>query len=467
MRKKELIAQFEETLRRVEVEAELRESAFMRSLKDEQDGWAALGSQTKRNRTWEDVKSNLEECFRAWSVNPLAKSYVDYQRYFVIGKGTQVAPGEGEGDDAGERIQAFLDLNEWSLLEKQLCEELARDGEVFVRFHDKNIHEIKSTVSRITLVDPLEIEAIDCEELNEPKRYRRVYTALGEMDDNGSQKTESKAEWIDASDIIHIKVNTSHNELRGRSDILVMLPSLKILRSWVKDMARRNYLLGSFVWDVECTGGVKPSSVTGAYPTAPLPGSIIAHGPNEKWSAITPRPGNYEAVAGQRALKLEFCAGAKLPESWFGDTGESNLATTKALSMPSLKAFIDRQDVLVYYFQKIISRGANVETVEVTFPEVVVEEAAAKAQALLNLAQAIAILSEQGLLGRESAYELVRQQVESLDAWSDDESGMGEKQRIEMEDQADTQAIAQGSKPGVVPRPSLEGELAAGPGLPA
>lgn len=445
MRKKELankITHLEESLERQAVEYELAESAFMRQLKDEQKGWASLGSATKRNRTWADVEDNLKECYTAWAVNPIAKSYCDYMRYFVIGKGTQITTEDG--DSATEQIKYFTELNEWDILEKQICEELSRDGEVFVRFHDMNKLEMQASVSRITLIDPLEVQAIDCPEVGNPKRYRRVYSKLGDMDDSGNQTSETVSEWIPASEIIHIKVNTSYNELRGRSDLLVVLPWLKQLKAWIDNMSRRNYFMAAFNWFVKCSGGVKPSDITAKYPTGPAQGTTLAHTPNEEWTASVPDMKWADTTNGARAIKLIVMAGYKMPESWFGDTGESNLATTQALSMPTLRAFLDRQDVLKYYFSEIIKRGARVEDVEVEFPEIVTEEARAKATALNNLSQAILNFQTADIASKESLFGILSQFVDSLDSWTDDESGVGEKTKIEKEEQEESLATAQG-----------------------
>lgn len=464
MRKKDLEAKLEalaEQMETAEVQAELRESAFMRTLSDENKGWASLdASATKRNRSWSDVEKNLKDAYEAWCVNPLAKSYVDYMRYFVIGKGTQVETDDG--DDAVARIEAFTDWCEWSVLEKAICEELSRDGEVFIRFHEgANKYEVESELASLSLVDPMEIQAIDMPEIGKPVKYLRVYTRFDEMDDNGTARTESVREWIPAEQIHHIKINCSHNETRGRSDLLVVLPLLKQLRRWIEDMSRRNYYTGAFNWDVECSGGIKPSAVTAKYPSGPTPGTIIAHTPAEKWTPVSPDMKWTDSAAGAREIKLEIMAGYKEPESWYGDTGESNLATTQALAMPTLKAFTDRQDFLKYHFEQIISRGAKVENVEVSFPELVAEEADKKAQALLALSQAILNLQQAGVLSRESAYEIVREMVEKLDAWSDDQSGVGEKAKIETEEAEETDAAIAGrvigSQPSVV-----RAEVAAG-----
>ena len=448
MRKREL-AEEVERLNRESVSQEIQMSelnAYMQSLKDENDGWSKTGSASKRNRTWDDVRDNLEQCFVAWSTNPLAKSYCDYMRYFVIGKGTQI---EVDGDDAAnERIRTFCELNDWSLMEKQITEELSRDGEVFVRYHDINRNELEATVATVSLVDPLEVPAIDCPVVNRPVRYRRTYVELGEMADDGKQTHETKAEWLDADEITHIKINTSYNEIRGRSDLLVILPWLWQLKRWMADMSRRNYNIGSFNWDVTCKGGVKPSAVTARYPNGPMPGSTIAHGENEVWSAIAPDLHWADTTEGARAIKLMVMSGYKMPESWFGDTGESNLSTTKALAMPTVRAFVDRQDTLKFYFEQIIERGARVEDVTVTFPEVEVEEAKAKADALLSLGKAFQLLQDTGLLSRESAYKVLQQYMDTLDNWDEDESGAGEKQKIETEDQEETLNVTQGRDMG-------------------
>ncbi len=454
MRKKDLAliqqmeADFKEQLSSVETSHEIAlvsaTTAFQRALATENEGWSSLdASAAKRNRTWQDVENNLKEAYQAWCVNPIAKSFCDYMRYFVVGKGTTITADEDvEGEDATARIKMFTDLNDWSILEKKICEELSRDGEVFVRFHDLNRNDMQTTVSSISLVDPLEIQDIQASDVNNPEKYKRVYSEV--IWENDSSTSENTVDWIDGDEIHHIKINTSHNELRGRSDLLVVLPWLRQLKRWIDDMSRRNYMTGAFVWDVLVKGATTASSVTARYPTGPMPGSIIAHGENETWTPNAPDLHWADSTEGARAIKLLVMAGYKMPESWFGDTGESNLATTKALSMPTMRAFIDRQDFLKYHFEKIISKGARVECVEVSFPEIVADEAKEKAEALAYLAKAFLDLQSAGLLSRESAYSMLQKFVDELDEWSDDESGPGEKKKIEAEDADEALSIAQG-----------------------
>lgn len=448
MRKKQLEAKLNELREQVERSAVMREiSDFQRQLRDEQTSghWVSLdAAATKRNRDWSAVKDNLEEVFAAWCVNPLAKSYVDYQRYFVIGKGTQVKVPDEEGEDAGERVKNFLKLNEWEMLEKKMCEELSRDGELFVRFHGKNKFGFETDVHLISLIDPLEITAIDAPDPLKPDRYRRQYEKVGPMNDDGSCDKQTVTEWIDASEIIHVKVNTSHNELRGRSDLLVVLPWLRKLKAWIDDMARRNFWINAFVWDVVVKGNIQPSDVS---PNAPMPGSVITHSEDEMWTPNAPQMHWADTSAGARAIKLLVMAGYKLPESWFGDTGESNLATTRALTLPSMRAFIDRQDYLKFYFEQIIKKGAGVENVNISFPEIAPEEAKDKASALKLLSEALTNITAGGLMSDETAYGLIQQFADGLDNWSDDESGVvGEKTRIQKEEAEGAEAAAIGRK---------------------
>jgi len=455
MRKRELeseVTRLSEAVRRAETQYAMAESNWRQDHYDtlRDAGWSSLDSSaTKRNRTWKDIEKNLKDCFEAWCVNPLAKSFCDYMRYFVVGQGSKVVTEDGE--DAENRIRAFMDLNDWPILEKKICEELSRDGEVFVRFHTRNLLDIKSSVAAISLIDPLEIRAVKARDVDKPEGYLRIWNQITDYDDNGNPTTESETGWIDASEIIHIKVNTSHNEQRGRSDLLVVLPWLRQLRSWLDDMARRNFYINSINWDVTVKPPITPAQVTAAYPNGLPPGSVIAHTESEVWKPMTPDMRWADSTNGMRAIKLIVMAGYKMPESWYGDTGESNLATTQALTMPTLRAFVDRQDLLKHYWEKIFVKGCGVEDITVQFPEIVSEEMGQKATALNNLSQAVLNFQTAGLMSRETAHEVLQAFLPELDAWQDDESGLGEKRKVELEDVEDNLAYSQGRKAERVP----------------
>jgi hypothetical protein len=206
-------------------------------------------------------------------------------------------------------------------------------------------------------------------------------------------------------------------------------------------------MIGAFNWDVTVRPPLTPSTVKAAHGSAPMPGSTIYHTEAEEWNILSPDMKFNDSSEGARTIKLMAMGGFKMPESWFGDTGESNLATTKALSLPTMRAFIDRQDLLTYYFERVIKKGANLENVDIQFPEVVAEEAERKATALKLLSEALNNLEIAGLVSRESAYRIVQKYVDELDDWADDDSGVGEKQRIDLETAEDTLATAQGRRP--------------------
>ncbi len=455
MRRKALeaeIARLAEAVRSEETRHAIAESTWKQDHYDalKNEGWSSLDSSaTKRNRTWTDIEKNLKDCYEAWCVNPLAKSYCDYMRFFVVGQGSKILTEDGE--EAEQRISAFVDLNDWPVLEKKICEELSRDGEVFVRFHTKNKLDMESAVAAITIIDPLEIKAIKARDVDKPESYLRAWNQIEDYDDLGNPSVKAESGWIDAGEIIHIKINTSHNELRGRSDILVVLPWLRQLRSWLDDMARRNFYINSINWEVTVKPPITPAQVTAKYPNGLPPGSVIAHTESEKWAPMTPDMKWADSTNGMRAIKLLVMAGYKMPESWFGDTGESNLATTQALAMPTLRAFVDRQDLLAYYWEKIFVKGCGVEDITVQFPEIVSEEMLQKAQALSALSQAFLNFQTTGNLSRETAYEILCSFIPELDSWMDDESGLGERRKIELEDMEDTVAQSQGRKPAYAP----------------
>jgi hypothetical protein len=221
-------------------------------------------------------------------------------------------------------------------------------------------------------------------------------------------------------------------------------------KAWLTDMARRNYFSGAVNWDVEVSGGIKPSDVSTKYPTGPMPGTVVVHGEGEKWTFNAPDMKYADASQGARTLKLMICALFKMPESWFGDTGESNLATTAALAMPTLKAFTDKQDLFQTHFERIISRGANVEDVKVEFPELDVEESSTKAQALFQLSQALTNLDAMGLISQETAYGILRGFDEDLPEWDE------EKQKVEGEDAESVARVAAGQSTSRPPRPRME-----------
>ncbi len=480
--------------RREELEAlsrtveELREELSLASLRSEDRGWvdvSALG--TDRELASWDHRELIRECYRAYLVSPLAKRFVRYVTFFTLGKGVQLVAEE-------EAVQAVLDgfwkdeRNRMAQLVREASDWLTIAGEAFFKLDYDQITAHTTT----WLIDPGEITGIiyDEDDASTPTAYVRSYqrqTGEAQVGPGGtvSVQREEHIEVLPATDpetglpsIVHLKVG-GLNSSRGISELLDMLPWLKKYERWLNDRVVINAGRALFSYDVTLEGASAEeiqaylNSLSGKRVASGAAGdgryadfgssrtmrsgSIRVHSDRVKWDTISPDVSSADAREDGRALKHMIACSAGLPEHWFGDTGSTNLATAKALDLPTLRQFEDRQVVMAEALRLVLRSAVQLQRMygsilppipaegedeyndsfQVIFPELDTSDASDKAQAFSNVSKAVAELVALGLISKGTALEVLRRQEPVIRSW---EGEGGEKERLDEEALAASQS---------------------------
>lgn len=292
-----------------------------------------------REWTWTERMDVLERAHQAWERNPLAKTGVSWTTRFAIGKGGTMTYKAAEVKEVLEEFIAEP-MNSFAAYEREFCDVLQVDGEIWVRFF-KN--EQGRTV--IIPIRPWHIQWITSSPDNykEVKSYHYVYLIYTDSP-GGAQIGITD---LPVDEVHMVAVNRLSYEMRGRPDLFAILPWLKAYRDWLEERARLNRRK-SVLYHVKVknaqTGQV--TAMQSKFRQPPAPGSIIVTNDNVEWIVLSAEIRAGEAAEDGRQIKLMAVAGMQLPEFYFADGANANLASATAQQLPALRKFTDYQDIL-------------------------------------------------------------------------------------------------------------------------
>lgn len=280
--------------------------------------------------TREQVLSN---CHAAYQRNPLAKAAVDYTGGFVCGDGFNITY---HSKAVEELVETFIENNALrSRREKEWLRDLQVDGEIVARL------EGEGADMAVIPLRPWELTDIDT------KNGKPTAFAFNFRDANGGMLTEPEV--IPADDILFVPINKHAYELRGRPELFVVLPWLRAHKEWLEDRARQNYWRNALLWWVKVTTNLPAAvaSVLARWKKPPTPGSVYVGGPSEEIVAVNNPVGASDAGEDGRQMKLNIAAGFRLPEYFFADGANANLASSTSQELPALTKFVDFQQIMI------------------------------------------------------------------------------------------------------------------------
>jgi hypothetical protein len=153
-------------------------------------------------------------------------------------------------------------------------------------------------------------------------------------------------------------VNKVSNAKRGKSDLATLLPWLRRYKDWLIDRVRINKYKAAFLWEITLAGADKRTITQKMqeYSRPPEPGTIVVHNESEKWEAVQPHIDAGDAEPDGRAIKLMVAMSAGIPEHYLADGQNSNRATASEMSLPTIKKYKRRQDLMAYILRMILNR---------------------------------------------------------------------------------------------------------------
>lgn len=245
----------------------------------------------------------LKRCHQVWERNPLAHTAVAYTRRYAVGKGMKVSY---KSIEVKEILENFLKENHVDTVEKEVCDALQLDGEIFFRFF------VKNGKTRLTTVEPWLVKDIHYSNGN-PETY--------ELTDG---------ELLSEKDVLHVPINKMSYEKRGRPELFRVLPWLKAYRDWLENRARRNrYMALMYDVTVKNATGAQIKAKRSQYAEPPPPASLAIHNENEEWKILSGGIDASSVSEDGRAIKNMAIAGLGLPEFMFCYSSDTEVLTNR------------------------------------------------------------------------------------------------------------------------------------------
>jgi hypothetical protein len=381
------------------------------------------------------------QVYEAYNSNPLANAIVELGVNFVLGDGLHI-------DAEHPRVQKLIDRfwndpdNHMSLRQYDIATELSLYGEIFIRIF---VNPYDGQV-KVAMIDPSLIDEIECDPEN-IERQLRCHMRVGSHESGvGKQATapsglptsDSRLSglWLSIPDeVMHFAVNKVSNARRGKSDLATLLPWLRRYKDWLIDRVRINKYKAAYLWDVTLTGGTRQTieAKMMEYARPPEPGSVLVHNESEQWKAVQPMIDAGSVAADGQAIKMMVAIGAGIPEHYLSEGGDVNRATAAEMSLPVLKKYQRRQDVIRHILTSLIDRaivearaaGTLPRTIDtsytITFPDLKAENTRDIGTAAWHMSQALEGATSLGIISRETASKLFfiacRTEVDHNEEW--------------------------------------------------
>lgn len=316
-----------------------------------------------REWTWPERFDVLERCHQVWERNPLARAGIAWTTSFVVGDGGSLTYFAKE---VREVLEEFINdpMNHFKSYEREFCEALQVDGDLFIRFFDnRQGHTV------VIPVRPWHIHWLT----TDPENYKQVLSYHYVYAIYHDQPGQSELGTVDvpADEMLHIAINRLPYELRGRPEIFSILPWLKAYRDWLEERARINRRKSIYYFmTMKNSTPAQVAAKAATFRTPPAPGSFIVANDNMDLKSVESNIHAEDAREDGRQIKLMAIAGMRLPEFYFADGANSTLASASAQSLPALRKFADFQDILAEQvwspifrraIQNAIDRGRIVE----------------------------------------------------------------------------------------------------------
>jgi hypothetical protein len=368
------------------------------------------------------------QVYEAYNSNPLANAIIELGVNFVLGDGLQI-------DAEHPKVQKLIDRfwndpdNHMTLRQYDIATELSLYGEIFIRcFVNPYDGHLK-----IAMIDPSLIDEIECDPENIERQLRCRMRALSRLPTSDSRLAEL---WLSIpDDVMHFAVNKVSNAKRGKSDLATLLPWLRRYKDWLIDRVRINKYKAAYLWDVTLTGGTRQTieAKMMEYARPPEPGSVLVHNESEQWKAVQPMIDAGSVAADGQAIKMMVAIGAGIPEHYLSEGGDVNRATAAEMSLPVLKKYQRRQDVIRHILTSLIDRaieearraGTLPRTIDttysITFPDLKAENTRDIGTAAWHMSQALEGATAMGIISHETASKLFflacRTEVDHNEEW--------------------------------------------------
>ena len=307
-----------------------------------------------------DQWSMLAKAFEAYHHNPYAKRAIDIIVNFVLGRGFSISFHD-------EVLQTNWDANMYDLRFYEtiytLLRDLERQGELFLR----------PVFDRFTgrMTDLLNIEAStilqvmhDPENVNKILGYYQQYMTPIQVYGPEALKARYVVRIYSPDEIIHVKINNTGAEVRGRSTLMPAFEYLKMVRDY--HIASANKAIASacliFDWAVEGTSSDVTSFANSMPPVNyKNPIASVYHSAKAKLTAVSTSEARGRDTALEQLVNA-IAVATGVGKEYLGASLSSSRTSSLVGTEPATKHFEQRQVVLsVGIFEPLISKWIDAQ----------------------------------------------------------------------------------------------------------
>jgi hypothetical protein len=297
------------------------------------------------------------KAFEAYNHNPVAHQLVELQTSFVLGRGVDHTC---TNEDVEEVWQEFVERTNFYTDLENIANDLWWQGEMMMEFYDNTP---KKGFVDYRLIDPSTVWDIitDVEDIQKIYYYHQQYSTVYQQYTRGNIETMKYIiRQIPAEDVLHIKLNVSKYEKRGRTDLFSILGWLKRLKDLMNSRVIKGQLEAAFVWDVTVNSGdADVSQATLNLPDPYKAGSTFVHNKNLTLAAVggTIKGGGGESGNPDiHALINMIAVGFGIPAQFIGEVSKGAKAGALSATEPGTKRFERRQRLIENICHSVANR---------------------------------------------------------------------------------------------------------------
>jgi hypothetical protein len=319
------------------------------------------GGPDNRDRFDFDREEILRQALDAWRVNPLARRIVELTTQYVLGPGLTI---ESKHEPTHKFIKAFWEhpLNQMPVQVFELCDELARSGELFLLLSTDaagmsyvralpaiEVEDVKTADNDLRQeVSLLQKACYDQEHGWHEARVWPIYTPdLDERDEQGNYRTVA----------LHYAINRPAGAVRGESDLAPLLRWLTRYSAWLEDRARLNRFRQTFLFVVKAKFAnetERTARQTALNAAPPSSGSILVCDESETWEAINPQLDSADAEKDGLAIKKMVASGSGIPLHFLAEPESATRTTAESAGGPTFRHFEQRQTFFVWMISDLL-----------------------------------------------------------------------------------------------------------------
>ena len=292
--------------------------------------------------------------FEAYNHNPIAHQLCELQTAFVLGRGIDHSC---TNQDVEAVWKEFVDRTDFYNDLENIATDFWWAGETMLEFYD-NVPSKGLTDYR--MIDPSTVWDVitDPEDIQKIYYYHQQYSTPYQMYTTGKIPTmQYILRDIPANNVLHVKLNASKYEKRGRTDLFSILGWLKRLKDLMNARVVKGQLEAAFVWDVTVNSGEADVSKTSLnLPDPYKAGSTFVHNKNLTLAPVTSSIKGSEAAPDIAALLNIIAVGFGIPKDFIGEASKGAKAGALTATEPGVKRFERRQRLIENFCYRVANR---------------------------------------------------------------------------------------------------------------